>query len=681
MKYRAFRGPFPTGSLLCLTGILIAIGLPAEVIAASQAPLTLQAGPVPSAPPPAPPIQCSDPGLPAPVPHMPKGLTLYSIGQPTDEEQLYLEFLNRMRANPTAEGQRLATTADADVLSAYTFFSVDTALMQSEFSTNPAVPPLAMNAQLTAAARWHSGDMYTNMYQGHSQTNGAVIMGPGDRVLSNGYAWSAVGENVYASSESVFYGHAGFAVDWGPGPGGMQAALGHRANMLSSLFREVGVGVVDGVNGSVGPQLVTQDFGTLSSPTPLISGVVYYDFNGNGFYDLGEGIGGVTVNTLGSKYYAITADSGGYAIPVTSNGNYTVTFSASGLSTQTVVAVSGLKNVKLDYVPIYSPPVISGPNPAALNQSNSYSFTPVAGATGYEWQETQLSAYTNVEGAESGLGNVTVSSSPGYSVIDNDLVASGSAAFHLAQPDANDQYLTLNPLLRPGSASALSFKKLLGWASTAQMAKAQVTTDGGTTWQDLWTQPGTDGSGDSTFSSVNLPLGSFAGQTIQLRFAYVFLGGSFFNQTSTGVGLYVDDISVSNADQLSAGSTSDSGTNTTFVFFPTNPTRYLLQVRALINSRTLNWGPAFTATTAAALPTLQVVGAPAISGNQVQIDFVIENFRAGMTFQLWSTGDPASTWTQDASATLQPLVANSKFRFTSPSGGLGQQFYRVKGSY
>ena len=38
--------------------------------------------------------------------------TLYSFGQPTDEDQLYLELINRARANPTAEGLRLATSTD-----------------------------------------------------------------------------------------------------------------------------------------------------------------------------------------------------------------------------------------------------------------------------------------------------------------------------------------------------------------------------------------------------------------------------------------------------------------------------------------------------------------------------------------------------------------------------------------
>src|SRR3569832_2162151 len=78
------------------------------------------AGPKAHAPPPAPPIE----QIQAPTPASgdkpkPMGITLYSIGQPTDEEQLYLEYLNRMRANPTAEGQRLAVTTDLNVLAAY----------------------------------------------------------------------------------------------------------------------------------------------------------------------------------------------------------------------------------------------------------------------------------------------------------------------------------------------------------------------------------------------------------------------------------------------------------------------------------------------------------------------------------------------------------------------------------
>lgn len=630
----------------------------------------------PQAPPPAYPIQQRGPGGgPRPQPQTP---TLYSIGQPTDEEQLYLEYLNRMRANPTKEGQILATTTDPNVLGAYSYFSVDLSLMESEFSTNPPVPPLAMNAELTAAARLHSGDMFTNMYQSHTGTDGST---PETRVTAQGYYWNYVGENIFAYAESVFYGHAGFAVDWGSGPGGMQTPAGHRENMLNGNYLEVGMGVVDGSNGSVGPQLITQDFGRQTNATPFITGVVYYDFNSNAFYDTGEGVGGVTVSTPGSTYYAVTANSGGYAIPIPGNGSYTVTFSAAGLSNQVTVAVSGSHNVKIDYVPVYSPPVISGPNPAALNTANTYTFTPVGGATAYQWLETQLAPYSYVEGAEDGLTNVTANISSGYSVIDTDYAYQGTHSFQLCQPALVDQTLTLNPMLEVTASSTLSFAKMLTFAGTGQFAKAQVSTDGGVTWNDVWTQAGTDGSGDSSWTVVNVPLAAYAGQIIQVRFAYVFTTGDYSSGTGFGVGFYFDAISVSNASQALGTTVSAVPSGTSFSFTPTNSNTYLFQVRAQMNSRILPWGPADTLTVGPALPSVQVVSRPTLSGTQVLVDFNVANYRTGMTFQLWKATDLSGPWTQDSSASLSTLTANTKFRFTATRGTGTRTFYKVKGSF
>src|ERR1017187_7108394 len=485
-------------------------------------------GRTPQAPPPAPPVEVASPQIKQfKLSPPPEGNTPYSIGSPTDEEQLYLEYINRARANPPHEGWILATTTDPDVLAAYAYFSVDTNLMQSQFNAITSSPPVAMNAQLMAAARMHSQDMFVNQYQSHTGTDGSS---PGDRITAQGYNWYTSGENIYSYSESVFYGHAGFEVDWGSGTGGMQVPPGHRNIIHNSTFREVGVGVVDGVNGSVGPQLVTQDFAISPSAVPLITGVVYYDINGNGFYDVGEGIGGVTVQVPGSTYFAITANSGGYAVPVTTNGNYAMTFSASGLTTQRVATVTGLASVKVDYVPAYSPPVISGPNPAALTNNNTYSFTTVGAATNYQWEIARLSPYTAVEGAENGLSNVTVVSSGGYSVIISDLRASGSYAFHLAQPTpATDQFLTLNPVIQPRPNSQLTFAKRLGCAAPIQVARAQISANGGV-WQDAWSQAGSGGSGDASFSRVTNSLGAYAGVPVQVRFVYDYTGGSYYPQ-------------------------------------------------------------------------------------------------------------------------------------------------------
>jgi hypothetical protein len=287
------------------------------------------------------------------VPAAPTG-QLYSIGEPTNEEQYYLELINRARANPIAEGIRLATTTDSNVTSSYSWFGVNLVLMQSQLAALPAAPPLSMNATLATAARAHSQNMLQNNYQGHTGPDG-LLPTRLQAYTSGANGWS-IGENVYAYCKSVWYGHVGFEVDWGgtAANGGMQSPAGHRANIHSTTFREVGIGVVLGSAGGssgVGPQLVTQDFGVTGSLQPFVTGVVYRDLNGNNFYDPGEGVGGVTVTISGVDTYAVTAASGGYSVPVPGSGNYNVTFSGgSAPTTQRNVSVVNNQNVKSDYI-------------------------------------------------------------------------------------------------------------------------------------------------------------------------------------------------------------------------------------------------------------------------------------------------------------------------------------------
>lgn len=304
------------------------------------------------APPPAPPMITGGAPFSVDSPNSPDSPNaLYSIGQPTNEEQYYLELINRARANPTAEGIRLALTTDPNVVSSYSYFGVNLVLMQSQFALIQAAPPLSMNETLLNAARAHSQNMLQNNYQGHDGPDGSISTRLAG-YTSGANGWS-IGENVYAYSKSVWYGHAGFEVDWGgsAASGGMQSPPGHRINIHNNAFREIGVGVVLGSNGSVGPQLVTQDFGTVGGLLPFVTGVVYRDLNGNGFYDPGEGVGSVTVTIANVATYAVTANSGGYSVPVPGNGNYVVTFSGgSAPTTQKNVSVFNSQNTKVDYI-------------------------------------------------------------------------------------------------------------------------------------------------------------------------------------------------------------------------------------------------------------------------------------------------------------------------------------------
>jgi hypothetical protein len=62
---------------------------------------------------------------------------------------------------------------------------------------------------------------------------------------------------------------------------------------------------------------------------PLVTGVVYRDANGNGTYDVGEGLPGVNISagTLGST---AAWDVGGYTLPVSVKKAATISVVASG---------------------------------------------------------------------------------------------------------------------------------------------------------------------------------------------------------------------------------------------------------------------------------------------------------------------------------------------------------------
>jgi hypothetical protein len=610
---------------------------------------------------------------------------LYSIGDPIDEEQLYLEYINRARANPPEEGQRLINATDPDVVGAYNFFQVDLLLVGSQFAAISPAPPLSMNEKLLSAARLHTQDMFENQLLGHEGTKGCTPgnapCGPFERMTAQGYVWTTAAENVFPYAKSVLYGHAGMNVDWGgtSGNGGIQNPPGHRNNIHSPTYSEVGIGVVVGSNGPVGPQLVTQDFGSRADLTPMVTGVAYYDFNGNGFYDLGEGIGGVKVTIPGSLFYAITANSGGYSIPVSGNGNYTVTFSAPGLAdTQMTASVNGNNNVKIDFVPAYSPPIISGPDPAALNQNNTYQFTFVGAAAAYQWRQDRRVAFTAVEGAENGPTNVTADVSPGYPLITSDATNSGSFSFHLAhlEDPPTDQSLTLNRPVRPGANSELIFFTRLGWATSNQVAHAQISSDGGKSWRDVWSQVGTGDQGETSFHGQSVSLAAYAGSEITVRFTYQALGIGYLGDP--GVGFYLDDISVTGAEELVDTLVTDVPSGASFNFSPTVAGDYSLRVRARVLNRFLDYGPTKLVTAKTGPPPsvrMEITGTKLVSGNQIQIDFDLLSGGAG-TFHLESAPSPAGLWAVESAALINPLPLPGKFRATTSIAGVRERYFR-----
>ncbi len=304
-------------------------------------------------------------------------ITQYDHGDPSDEEQLFMELMNRARANPQAEADRvLVDYGDSDVTSSYNFFKNDTSRFgvtgreftrqenHDAFDALVAQPPFAFNPLISEAAQKHTDLMKQADGQSH-QFDGEL--GLRARIEAEGYFGGSLGESVFSFADSMLHAHAGFSVDWGQefDPATGLPITGHRTTLMNTEddvareYREVGIGVaVDNAPGTrVGPRLITIDFAKGFNADPVfVTGVVFDDRNGNLFYDVGEGIGGVRIETDSSDFFAISSTSGGYAVPVPANSGQVVVMAAGEPGTageivgsQQVVVALGTDNVKVDF--------------------------------------------------------------------------------------------------------------------------------------------------------------------------------------------------------------------------------------------------------------------------------------------------------------------------------------------
>ncbi len=246
--------------------------------------------------------------------------TLLSGYQPTDLEQLFLEELNDIRANPAAYGQSIGL----------------------DLSVVAPAPPLAFDTRLIQSARDHSQDMSANNYFGHNSLNGED---PGQRMAADGYPWTAWAESIAAGYSSVDVALKELIIDAGV------PDLGHRVQLLGigspyQSLNQVGVGIVMNGSGSYA-DYYTIDSGETGDTRAFLTGVVYADRNGNGKYDPGEGLGGVTVTAVGGGS-TTTFGSGGYSIPL-APGTYSVIVGGGSFPGSTTETVSiGAVNVRLN---------------------------------------------------------------------------------------------------------------------------------------------------------------------------------------------------------------------------------------------------------------------------------------------------------------------------------------------
>lgn len=254
---------------------------------------------------------------------------------PGPGEQKMLWYMNRARTDPTAEGNWLASLSDPDVAYARLYFDVDLSVLRSAFAALEAKPPAAFDIRLHDASVLHSLDLIARDSQDHDGQFG--------KVDDSGFACNGGRASVFSYARSPLHGHAALNIDWGSGtPDGMQSPPGHRQAIMGvwssggAGLTNVGLALVPVANRAlqVGPIVFSGAYcqaGT-GDYNRFIVGTVWDDQNLDDEYDEGEGLANVLVAPDHGTYYAITGDAGGYAIPITSSGSYTVTFSGGALN-------------------------------------------------------------------------------------------------------------------------------------------------------------------------------------------------------------------------------------------------------------------------------------------------------------------------------------------------------------
>ena len=234
--------------------------------------------------------------------------------QPTVLEQVFLERINDYRA--TLQGVNARPFALLPSLDAF-------AIKASQTRN--------VNAFKNSLDRVHiPWDRRYSFTSGESSFGAARPIGPDPASIT------AAAERIAFSATN--------GPSFGPWP-----LVGQPRNALYRQHRVAGISIV--TNGG---EATLRDISVAyRGNTPLVTGVVYRDANGNGKYDAGEGIQGVTLSA--GKFGATAAwDTGGYTLPVNVKRASTITVVASGgglaAPTSETVTVRPSINSRLNFV-------------------------------------------------------------------------------------------------------------------------------------------------------------------------------------------------------------------------------------------------------------------------------------------------------------------------------------------
>lgn len=222
----------------------------------------------------------------------------------TASEQLFVEWINRARLDPSGEAARQGVAL--------------TSGLSAGSLSGQVVQPLAVQSDLQRAASGHSQWMIDSGLIGRGQLSheGAGGSTAAERMAGAGYVFAGSrtwGENLAFRGSLPFDHEEALAAQFA----GLWASPGHRRNTMDPAFAEIGLGEVTRslvINGHEMPVSVTTQNFAASGGRVFLTGVSFEDRDGDLFYDPGEGRGGFVLRQ--GEASVQSASAGGYALEV-----------------------------------------------------------------------------------------------------------------------------------------------------------------------------------------------------------------------------------------------------------------------------------------------------------------------------------------------------------------------------
>ncbi len=172
----------------------------------------------------------------------------------------------------------------------------------------------------------------------------------------------------------------------------------------------------------------------------------------------------------------------------------------------------------------------------------------------------------------------------------------------------------------------------------------QISTSDGASWEDLYTQSGTNGSGEQTYATRTVALDAYAGRSFRLRFVdSVADGSTCYPQSDSGVGWNIDVITLTNASTATPGTTSAiiSGNTFTYASSPSQGTG--LQARTIMAGAYPNeWGSLNLLQTTASTSLGSSTHSSPTTAESYTISVTSNTTWAASSNQVWATVFPTS---------------------------------------